>query len=59
MLANMAKENQYKSISKKNEGHIADLKKTNKQKKTWHRIKEIEVNGTSITEPEIICESFN
>ena len=29
----MAKENQYKSTSKKNEGHIADLKKTNKQKK--------------------------
>ena len=22
-------------------------------------MKEIEVNGTSITEPEIICESFN
>ena len=29
----MAKENQYKSTSKKNEGHIADVKKTNKQKK--------------------------
>ena len=29
----MAKENQYKSASKKNEGNIADLKKTNKQKK--------------------------
>ena len=43
----MAKENQYKSASKKNEGHIADLKKANKQqKKTWHGIKEIEVNGT-------------
>ena len=28
----MAKENQYKSASKKNEGHIADLKKTNKKK---------------------------
>ena len=55
----MAKENQYKSVSKKNEGHIADLKKTNKQKKLFHRIKEIEVNGALITEPEIICESFN
>ena len=56
----MAKENQYKSTSKKNEGHIADVKKTNKQKKkTWHCIKEIEVNGSPITEPEIICESFN
>ena len=31
MLANMTKENQYKSASKKNEGHIADLKKTNKK----------------------------
>ena len=29
----MAKENQYKSASKKNEGHIADLKKTNEKKK--------------------------
>ena len=29
----MAKENQYKSASKKNEGHITDLKKTNKKKK--------------------------
>ena len=54
----MANENQYKSASKKNEGHIADLKKTNKQK-TWHRMKEIEVNGTPITEPEITCESSN
>ena len=27
----MAKENQYKSASKKNEGHIADLKKTKKK----------------------------
>ena len=53
----MAKENQYKSASKKNEGHIADLKKT--KKKTWHRMKEIEVNGTPITEPEIICKSSN
>ena len=55
----MAKENQYKSASKKNEGHLADLKKTNNKKKTWHGIKEIEVNGTPITEPEIICEPFN
>ena len=28
-------------------------------KKTWHRIKEIEVNGTPITELEIILKSFN
>ena len=28
----MAKENQYKSASKKNDGHIADLKKTNQKK---------------------------
>ena len=55
----MAKENQYKSVSKENEGHIANLKKTNQKKKNWHRIKEIEVNGALITEPEIICESFN
>ena len=59
MLANMAKENQYKSTFKKNEGHIADLKKTNNKKKPWHRMKEIEVNGTPITETEIICESSN
>ena len=28
----MAKENQYKSASEKNEGHIADLNKTKKKK---------------------------